>query len=68
MNRKSKKPACVFAMKKDGKIYRYMVRVYINKERHYVGCFKDEESAVIAYNKYMELQQRKSERLRNLEA
>lgn len=68
MNRKAKKSPCVFPIKRNGEIYRYMVRTYINRERHYVGCFKTEAEAEVAYNKYMELQQRKSENLRRLEA
>lgn len=54
MNTKTNKHKCVFLMKRNGKPYRYMVRTYINKERRYIGCFKTQEEAAIAYNKFMQ--------------
>jgi len=54
MNTKINKSKCVFVMKRNGKPYRYMVRTYINKERRYIGCFKTEEEATIAYNRFMQ--------------
>ncbi|MFO0202231.1 MAG: hypothetical protein ACK528_03780 [Alphaproteobacteria bacterium] len=66
MNKKNNKPACVFPIKRDGKIYRYMVRTYINRERHYVGCYKTQEEAVKAYGRFLEVQARKAEHLRRL--
>lgn len=67
MNRKENKHTCVFPIMREGKIYRYMVRTYINRERHYVGCFKTEKEAAQAYDRYMALQARKAEQLRRME-
>lgn len=54
MNRLSdKKYPCVFVMQKDGKAYRYVVRVTVNHERRYVGCFKTEKEAINAYKQYV---------------
>ena len=52
MNTK-KKAQYVFVVKRDGKPYRYMVRRIIDNTRHYIGCFKTEEEAVIAHDEYM---------------
>lgn len=54
MNKKTAKPTCVFPIKKDGKIYRYMVRTIINRESFYIGCFKTEQSATEAYQRFTE--------------
>lgn len=54
MNAKASKSKCVFVVKRNGKPYRYMVRTYINRERRYIGCFRTEEEATIAYNKFMQ--------------
>lgn len=65
MNKKEVKSKCVFLMKRNGKPYRYMVRTYIDKERRYIGCFKTEQEAIIAYNKFMAKQlERKLELLK----
>jgi hypothetical protein len=65
VNKKEVKSKCVFLMKRNGKPYRYMVRTYIDKERRYIGCFKTEQEAIIAYNKFMTKQlERKLELLK----
>lgn len=35
----------IFPIKRNGEIYRYMVRFTINQEKIYVGCFKSVEDA-----------------------
>jgi hypothetical protein len=54
---------CIFKTYKDGKIYRYIVKVTINKERHYVGCYKTEREAIEGHRRYMEKQARAEARL-----
>ena len=54
MNRKPYKGACVFEVKRNGEVYRYMVRTTVNKERRYIGCFKTREEAETAYRKFKE--------------
>ena len=55
MNRNKKKPQYVFAIKKDGKVYRYMARLTGRKhEKIYLGCFKTQAEAVRAVEKYFE--------------
>ncbi len=53
MNKKNK-PTCVYTIKKNGEIYRYMVRIVIKGRSHYLGCFKTEPEATHAYETYME--------------
>ena len=36
-------------MRRNGKIYRYVVKYTVDKCRVYVGCFKTEAEAVAAY-------------------
>jgi hypothetical protein len=45
MNRKRVKRQCVFLYKLNGEPYRWIVRFTVNKERKYVGCFKDHGEA-----------------------
>ncbi|NCX93101.1 MAG: hypothetical protein EBX40_00280 [Gammaproteobacteria bacterium] len=45
MNRKRAKHRCVFLYKLNGKPYRWVVRFTVNKERRYIGCFKDHGEA-----------------------
>lgn len=52
MNVKPKKHPCIFEMKKDGKVYRYIVRASINKVKTYVGCYETLEQAKEAYEKF----------------
>ena len=52
MNETPEKIKYVFPIKKNGKIYRYMVRFIENGYRTYIGCFKTQEEAVIALNNY----------------
>lgn len=47
------KPMCVFMMKRNGEPYRWVVKVTINKERIYVGCFQSKDEAVKAWANYM---------------
>jgi hypothetical protein len=54
VNRKPYKAACVFVIKRNGEVYRYMVRTTVNKERRYIGCFKTREEAEAAYLKFKE--------------
>lgn len=54
MNRHTdKKYPCIFVMRKDGKPYRYVVKVTVNHERRYIGCYKTEKEAVNAYCEYV---------------
>lgn len=52
MNVNKRKPRHVFAVKKDGKVYRYMARVNISFKKIYLGCFKTQGEAVAAVEKY----------------
>ena len=52
MNAKDK-PRCVYVIWKDDEPYRYMVRVMIKRQMHYLGCFKTEEKAIKVYEKFM---------------
>jgi hypothetical protein len=54
MNTKENKERFVFAMMKDGKVYRYMVRFTQNGYKEYVGCFKTKEEAIAARNLHMD--------------
>jgi hypothetical protein len=45
MNRKKNKNKCVFLYKLNGQPYRWIVRFTINKERRYIGCFKEHGEA-----------------------
>lgn len=40
-------------MKRNGEPYRWVVKVTINKERIYVGCFQSKDEAVKAWANYM---------------
>lgn len=44
---------CVFPVKRNGEIYRYVVKVTHNRERVYVGCYKSKEEAIHAHKLYM---------------
>lgn len=46
----------VFLMKRNGEPYRWVVKVTINKERKYVGCFETKQEAIKALDAYMEKQ------------
>lgn len=54
MNRKTYKEACIFELYRKGKLYRYIVKTTLNKERRYIGCFKTREEAVEAYKQFKE--------------
>ena len=54
MNLNRKKPTYVFAIKRDGKVYRYMARVTVQFNKIYLGCYKTQEEAVVAVKKYFE--------------
>lgn len=56
MNLKSKKPTYVFALKKNGKVYRYMARIIVNYRKIYLGCFKTQGEAVNAVKNYFDNQ------------
>ena len=45
MNRKRSKRPCVFLYKLNGQPYRWVVRFTVNKERRYIGCFKEHGEA-----------------------
>lgn len=49
----SDKQVCVFLMKRNGEPYRWIVKVTIQKERKYIGCFKTKPEAVQALNSFM---------------
>lgn len=49
----SDKQVCVFLMKRNGEPYRWIVKVTVQKERKYVGCFKTKPEAVQALNSFM---------------
>ena len=49
---KKKKPLCVYAMKRNGKPYRWMVRTVVKGEPVYLGCYESMEKAVEAWNRY----------------
>lgn len=51
--RKNNPFPCIFTQKTNGKTY-YVVKVTINRERRYVGCFKTQEEAVTAHANFME--------------
>jgi hypothetical protein len=48
MNRKKNKHQCVFVYKRNGKPYRYIVRFTVQKERKYIGCYKELHEAELA--------------------
>jgi len=52
MNRKNEKPKYVFEMKRNGLPYRWIVKFKVKKQLVYLGCFKSQEAAVEAYEKY----------------
>jgi hypothetical protein len=54
MNVKKTKPTYVFALKRDGKVYRYMARVTINHLKKYLGCFQTQAEAVAAVKKFFD--------------
>lgn len=61
MNCKNNGKTCVFKINKNGKPYRYVARTTIKTKTHYLGCYKTEQEAVDAYNKFKEsLQQTKN--------
>lgn len=47
------KARCVYKIKRNGKVYRYMSRVIIDNIKYYIGCFETEEQASNAYVKFM---------------
>ena len=51
MNRTKAK--CVFAIKKNGKPYRYMVRVIIRGQKTYLGCYKTEDETSKVYTDFI---------------
>ena len=54
MNRlEDKKYPCIYTLKRNGKIYRYIVKLTVNHERRYVGCYKTEKEAILAYRSYV---------------
>jgi len=59
---KDDKPRCVFAIKRNGEIYRYMARYTDNGFRVYLGCFKTEAEAVAAYQAKLEKEKAKGAR------
>ena len=52
MPRKQIKRDCVYLMMKHGKPYRWIVKVTVNNERKYIGCFKTSEEARAAYKEW----------------
>jgi hypothetical protein len=52
MNRKKSKPQCVYEVKKNGEVYRYIVRTVIKGKTHYLGCYKTRSEAVKVYDKF----------------
>jgi hypothetical protein len=64
MNVNKRKPRYVFAIKRDGKVYRYMARINISFKRIYLGCFKTQGEAVAAVEKYFENPKRYEGRLK----
>jgi hypothetical protein len=54
MNVNKRKPQYVFAVKKNGKVYRYMARITRNFMQIYLGCFKTQKEAVAAVKYYLE--------------
>lgn len=52
MNRDEKKPKWIFAIKKGGKVYRYMVRMIVKGKRVYLGCFETIEAAQAAIEQH----------------
>lgn len=54
MNRlKTKKYPCIFETTRNGKPYRYIVKLTVHHERKYIGCFKTEDEAISAYLQYI---------------
>jgi hypothetical protein len=49
----SDRQLCVFMMKRNGEPYRWIVRVTVQKERRYVGCYKTKPEAVSALQAFM---------------
>ena len=49
----SERQLCVFMMKRNGRPYRWIVRVTVQKERRYVGCYKTRPEAVNALRAFM---------------
>jgi hypothetical protein len=52
MNINPKKPTHVFAIKRNGKVYRYMARISKGSFRIYLGCFEKQSDAVLAVEDY----------------
>ena len=50
------RPMFVFLLKRNGEPYRWIVRVTINKERKYVGCFETKQEAITALDAYIKRQ------------
>jgi len=50
-------PMFVSLLKRNGEPYRWVVKVTINKERKYVGCFETKQEAITALTSYMKKQQ-----------
>lgn len=55
----SDRQLCVFMMKRNGEPYRWIVRVTVQKERRYVGCYKTKPEAVSALQAFMAKHARK---------
>ena len=51
-NTKDNKPKCVYLIKRDGKVYRYMTRVIVKGKTHYLGCYKTQKEATKAYEAF----------------